>query len=219
MVHLGERSDGGPSTQADEPAPAIHNEFVRDELSTANPARLGLPRLGADPGAMSYQRPPDFPLIGLVRAARRRADLSQRKLAVGAGVSPSTVSRIEAGTLAPSIALLRRLLGVADIDLVAVDRHGRVLQPLQVWADTRDGAERRYPAHLDTVLDPRPGEWWGDRFGLARPPETFYRDRALRDAQRARSRWEVRVAQCRGQPEPPIIARGRPGKRSGPVLG
>jgi hypothetical protein len=33
-------------------------------------------------------------------------------------------------------------------------------------------AERRYPAHLDTVLDPAPGEWWGDRYGLARPPET-----------------------------------------------
>ena len=41
------------------------------------------------------------------------------------------------------------------------------------WEDTRDGAERRYPSHLDTILDPEPGEWWADIYGLARPPETF----------------------------------------------
>jgi transcriptional regulator with XRE-family HTH domain len=151
-----------------------------------------------------------FPSAGLVRAARRRADLSQRQLAARAGVSASTVNRVEAGALSPSVAMLRRLLHVADIDLVAVDSEGRVVVPMQTWDDTRDGAERRYPAHLDTVLDPRPGEWWGDRFGLARPPETFHRDRRRRDAQRARSRWEVRVKLCRGLPEPPIVPSGLP---------
>lgn len=124
-------------------------------------------------------------------------------------MSQSTVKRIEVGTLAPSIAMLRRLLRVAKIDLVAVDEDGRLLQPLMTWDDTRDGADRRYPAHLDTVLDPAMGEWWGDRFGLARPPETFHRDRQLRDAQRARSQWEVRVARFWSHPEPPVVPDGR----------
>lgn len=119
------------------------------------------------------------------------------------------MNRIEIGTLAPSIVTLRRLLRVADVDLVAVDEDGRLLQPLTTWDDTRDGAERRYPAHLDTVLDPAIGEWWGDRFGLARPPETFHRDRKRRDAQRTRSQWEVRVAKYRNHPEPPIVPDGR----------
>jgi hypothetical protein len=74
---------------------------------------------------------------------------------------------------------------------------------MQTWDETLDGAERRYPAHLDTILDPKYGEWWGDVYGLVRPPETFHRDRARRDAQRRRSQWEVRVAKHRGEPPPP----------------
>ncbi|GAA3221444.1 hypothetical protein GCM10017691_06530 [Pseudonocardia petroleophila] len=148
--------------------------------------------------------PDDFHPIGLVRAARRRADCSQRELAERAGLSPSTVGRIEAGSLAPSIGTLTRLLAVADLALVAIDPDGHVVRPmLDHRDDLRDGADRRYPAHLDTVLDPRPGEWWGDRYGLSRPPETFRRDRRRRDAQRARSVWEVRVAQQRHRPPPP----------------
>jgi len=68
--------------------------------------------------------------------------------------------------------------------------------------DLRDGAERRYPSHLDTILDPRDGAWWAEKYGMALPPETFYRDRERRDAQRRRSVWEVRVKQCRALPEP-----------------
>jgi transcriptional regulator with XRE-family HTH domain len=151
--------------------------------------------------------PADFDPIGLVRAARRRADCSQRELAERAGLSPSTVGRIEAGSLAPSLDTLRRLLAAADLALVVIDGDGRVVRPmLDHRDDLRDGADRRYPSHLDTVLDPRYGEWWGDRYGLSRPPETFRRDRSRRDAQRARSRWEVRVAQTRHLP-PPLTAR------------
>ncbi|WP_431909905.1 hypothetical protein [Micromonospora carbonacea] len=40
-------------------------------------------------------------------------------------------------------------------------------------------------------------------YGLARPPETFYRNRSYRDAMRRRSRWEVRVAKLRHVPPPP----------------
>ena len=67
-------------------------------------------------------------------------------------------------------------------------------EPMKDWRDTRDGAERRYPSHLDIILDPRPGDWWADQYGLTAPPETFRRDRAVRDMQRKRSQWEVRVA-------------------------
>lgn len=148
-----------------------------------------------------FVRPENVP--GLVRAARRLTDHSQRQFAAAAEVSRSTVARVESGQLAPSLAMLRRLLAVAGIVLVATDRHGRVVHPMQVWDQTRDGADRQFPAHLDLIIDPRMGEWWGDIYGLARPPETFHRDRQWRDAKRRRSQWEVRVKQFRGMPEPP----------------
>jgi transcriptional regulator with XRE-family HTH domain len=144
-----------------------------------------------------------WPTAGIVRAVRRRADLSQRELARSAGVHHATVGRIEAGRTVPSIVLLQRIIGVVGCRLAVVDERGRVLKPMRDWQDTRDGAERRYPSHLDTILDPEPGEWWADIYGLARPPETFYRNRAYRDALRRRSQWEVRVAKYRNVPPPP----------------
>jgi transcriptional regulator with XRE-family HTH domain len=147
---------------------------------------------------------PDAPVFsGIVRRARRIADLSQRELAKAAGVAPSTIGKIEAATMLPSFALLRRILRVAGLWLVVVDEAGHVVQPMEDWQDVRDAAGRRYPSHLDTILEPLPGEWWADKYGLMRPPETFRRDRAVRDAQRARSQWEVRVAQYRNVPPPP----------------
>jgi transcriptional regulator with XRE-family HTH domain len=139
---------------------------------------------------------------GLVRRVRRLADLSQRELARSAEVSASTVARIEKGELTPSLGMLLRLLAVARLVLVVTDEQGRVIQPMRVWDDTRDGAKRQFPAHLDLILDPRAGEWWADIYGLTRPPETFHRDRRWRDARRRRSQWEVRVAQYRHDPTP-----------------
>jgi transcriptional regulator with XRE-family HTH domain len=144
-----------------------------------------------------------YPIPGLVRRTRRIARLSQRELARQAKVSPATVGRIEAGTLVPSIGVLRRLFETAGLHLVVVDAEGHVILPMEDREDIRDGAERRYPSHLDTILDPRPGEWWGDIYGLLRPPETFHRSRAYRDWIRRRSQWEVRVAKHRGEPPPP----------------
>lgn len=164
--------------------------------------------LGARTGAhygMVPSMTESLPVIGLIRAARRRADLSQRELARAAGAHASTVSRIESGALVPSVRMIERILAVAGLRLVVVDDDGRLVQPMQDRDDVRDGAERRYPTHYDTILDPEPGEWWADIYGLARPPETFYRNRERRDAMRARSRWEVRVAQLRNVPPPPRI--------------
>ncbi|RBJ08456.1 XRE family transcriptional regulator [Micromonospora provocatoris] len=157
-----------------------------------------------------------FPAPGIVRAVRRRADASQRELARFARVHPSTIGRIEAGSLTPSLTMLSRIVGTAGFRLVVVDEAGRVLKPMRDRADLRDGAERRYPSHLDVVTDPEPGEWWADRYGLARPPETFYRNREVRDWLRRRSQWEVRVAKYRNVPPPPDPQRC--GYRGGPPL-
>lgn len=139
---------------------------------------------------------------GLVRAIRRRADKSQRELADAAGLARSTVAKLETGNLTPSLSTLLRLLDVADLVLVATDRDGNIVQPMSVWDDTRDGARKLFPAHLDLIIDPKFGEWWADKYGLARPPETYHRDRAYRDAKRALSVWAVRVQQFRHDPMP-----------------
>ncbi|MET8120349.1 helix-turn-helix domain-containing protein [Micromonospora sp. NPDC005189] len=145
-----------------------------------------------------------FPIAGLVRRARRMKGLGQRQMARFAKVTPSTVGRVEAGSLTPSVAVLQRLLAASGLYLVVVDQDGRVIHPMADREDIHDGAGRRYPSHLDTILDPEPGEWWGDVYGLARPPETYHRDSADREARRRRSQWEVRVAQHRHLPPPPI---------------
>jgi len=130
-----------------------------------------------------------YPIPGLVRRARRIADLSQREMAAAAGVSRSTVARVESGELTPSLDVTQRLLATAGLHLVVVDGEGRVVKPMRESDETRDGGGRRYPSHLDTILDPKDGEWWADEFGLARPPETFVRDRQRRDRMRAYARW------------------------------
>jgi transcriptional regulator with XRE-family HTH domain len=168
-----------------EPAPDAVWSKQADEREEA------LPKLGP------------YPVAGLVRRTRRIADLSQRQLARRVGVAASTVGRIESGTIEPTLGLFQRILATAGLSLVVIDGTGHLVLPMRDVDDVCDGAGRRYPSHLDTILDPRLGEWWADQYGLARPPETFYRDRARRDARRARSRWEVRVQQNRGVSPPP----------------
>jgi len=142
------------------------------------------------------------PVSGMVRRVRRTADMSQRELADATGLSAALIGAIETGDRTPSLRALQRILGAAGFHLEVVDRGGHVVLPLEVWQDTEDGAGRRYPAHLDTILDPVFGEWWADGFGLTRPPETFRRDRARRDYERQLSKWQVRVAKFRNAPEP-----------------
>jgi transcriptional regulator with XRE-family HTH domain len=167
------------------------SETLRTEWErSADELEAGQPRLG------------QFPIPGLVRRLRRLADLSQRELAGRAGLSPSTVSRIEAADLIPSLSVLQRLFACADLQLVVVDQEGRVVQPLREAEWGRDGRDRRYPSHLDTVVSPEPHEWW-EQFGLARPPpETFIRDRGHRDLIRARSEWDLRAGKHRHDPMP-----------------
>lgn len=53
----------------------------------------------------------------LCREFRRRSGLSQRALAERAGVSASTVARIERGRLEPTLAMLQRLADAAGVEV------------------------------------------------------------------------------------------------------
>lgn len=57
----------------------------------------------------------------MLRAARRRARMTQRELATAAGVPQATVGRIEAGTVSPRAETLGRLLRATGHELF-VDR-------------------------------------------------------------------------------------------------
>ena len=91
---------------------------------------------------------------------RRLADLSQRDLATRVGVSPSTVSRLESGLIAPTVDLYERMLALAGLRLAVLDAAGREVAPVPV--DTvRDNQGRRFPAHLDVAPpDEVPYERW-----------------------------------------------------------
>jgi len=62
----------------------------------------------------------DFPISGYVRQSRRRAATNQRELAELAGITQSTLSRIEAGRSIPNVATLLRLLRVGGMHLAVV---------------------------------------------------------------------------------------------------
>lgn len=125
--------------------------------------------------------------------------MNQRELAAACAVSPSTISRAEAGRSSMGLGTFVLLLRAAGLRLVVVDEDKRRVPPLKEPPATRDLADRRFPAHLDLILDPEPGEWWGDHFGLVRPPETFHRDPAARYAHR------VVFHRCKG-----VLVHGEP---------
>lgn len=96
----------------------------------------------------------------LLRAARHRADLSQRELAERAGVNQSVVSKIEARLVtAPGLATVARLLAAAGCRLVAVDADGQPLQQ-RPYDDARDAGYRRWPAHLEVRPVLTDSDWW-----------------------------------------------------------
>lgn len=70
----------------------------------------------------------------LLKVARAQTGLSQRALAIAAGVPHSTVARIESGAMQPTVPLLYRILAGADLEprirLEAYDDHDDVLDEL-----------------------------------------------------------------------------------------
>ncbi|MGC4893780.1 GNAT family N-acetyltransferase [Micromonospora sp. DT31] len=163
-------------------------------------------------------------LADLLRRLRRRADLSQRELAVRAGVPQSAVARVESGRVAdPRYRTVERLIRAAGGRLdVTVDPGpgGKADTPSGEAApvphdDLRDQAGRRYPAHLDVweVREPRdwPGAWWAEWYTLPPrlwplplPPATYRLNRDYRDERREREevRRSVRVRRVTGPTVP-----------------
>src|SRR5215210_5990817 len=92
---------------------------------------------------------------GLVRRARRAADLSQRGLAARLGVSQSTVARWETGQSSPTLSLVEQMLALSGLRLEMTDADGVSVAPMREDAP-RDRAGRRFPAHVD--LDAL--GWW-----------------------------------------------------------
>jgi transcriptional regulator with XRE-family HTH domain len=158
----------------------------------------------------------DFPTGDYLRKLRRVADLSQRELAEVTSISRSVIERIEAGSADPRIGQLRELFCISRWGLIVIDADGYQVRPLrELGGDLRDGADRRYPAHLDVIIDPLPGQWWADGFGLQSPPETFTRDRDARDVRRAQSQWDLKRGPYRAWPNLPRPTRGRTGSATG----
>ena len=143
--------------------------------------RSRAPRAATDGDADAVS---DLSLPGLLRRIRRTADLSQRELARAGGLPRSTVAAAEAGTRGLDARTLARLAALAGFRLALLDAEGREVAPMHAAA-VRDGADRHYPAHLDT----RHGDegWWHGPHRYDRDPVTytFDRDRRYRDVRRA----------------------------------
>jgi transcriptional regulator with XRE-family HTH domain len=85
---------------------------------------------------------------GLLRLTRRQAGLSQRQLAVLAGVPQSMIAAYEMGRREPSMPTLLKLINAAGLDLrlelVPLDDHDQVLAQIRdQWsADRREQWDR-----------------------------------------------------------------------------
>ena len=144
-----------------------------------------------------------WPVVGIVRAVRRLADQSQRELARWVGVHHGDRGPDRGGSGSRRASPLLRRISRWSVSGWPWSTSSAGCSPRCGTATTPATARSAAtPSHLDTILDPEPGEWWADVYGLARPPETFYRNRAVRDVMRRRSQWEVRVAKHRNAPPP-----------------
>jgi transcriptional regulator with XRE-family HTH domain len=135
----------------------------------------------------------DFPVDRYLRAARGLADMSQRELALRAGVPHQMVAEVEHSPRLARVDDFGCLLQAAGLRLIVADtdRHEIAPESEQVAALT-DRARRRFPAHLDV----RAGSdgWWGDgwpMFDGKTPTHTFDRNRGWRDWRRERNEADL----------------------------
>jgi transcriptional regulator with XRE-family HTH domain len=78
------------------------------------------PATGRGPGALArYERTRTSIMVGsAVRAARRRAGVSQSELAERAGTSQPSIARLEKGQVSPTVITLDRIARALGTDLV-----------------------------------------------------------------------------------------------------
>jgi transcriptional regulator with XRE-family HTH domain len=98
-----------------------------------------------------------------VRARRRAQRLDQRELAARAGVSKSTVGRVERGDGGIGLSLLRAVLAEVGLDIALVDEDGYPWRdgdalPADVEGAV-DRAGRRLPAHLPATFTDSLTSW------------------------------------------------------------
>jgi HTH-type transcriptional regulator/antitoxin HipB len=127
-----------------------------------------------------------FDLPGALRRIRRLADLSQRELAAAAGISSSAIGQAESGQRDLSVGVFSGIASLAGLRLGLMDGQGEEVTPMS-QGGVRDGANRRFPAHLDTRYSDE-GWWHGPhRYNREQPWYTFDRDRRTRDRYRRRN--------------------------------
>jgi anthranilate synthase component I len=142
---------------------------------------------------VSAEQPAGLEAADLLRAARRACDLSQRDLAIAAGISRRTLEDIESGlTPGPRFDRLQLLLQACGCRLALIHGSQELAMPSAVPLD-RGG--RQYPAHLDLRPVDAFGSWWGDWPLLScyarpdrdprRPRHTYDLSRPRRDGRRA----------------------------------
>ncbi len=68
----------------------------------------------------------------IIRAARRRAEMSQRALALAAGVAPSVVSSYETGARQPSAKMLFRLVRATGARLAVLEPEHQLIRQKQM---------------------------------------------------------------------------------------
>lgn len=94
-------------------------------------------------------------ISGIIRRARRVADLSQRDLAKRAGVSQASLARWEMGRGSPDVHVFERLVAAAGFGLSVHDEDGLPVRPMSTDAPV-DSQGRMFPAHLDLHPDEEP---------------------------------------------------------------
>lgn len=96
----------------------------------------------------------------LLEQARIARGLSQRELAVAAGVPRSTIARIESGQMQPTLPMLQRILIGAGLEmrirLEPYDDHDDVLDALAASDPDRAQSSRRGVDDLAARLTPMP---------------------------------------------------------------
>jgi len=98
-----------------------------------------------------------------LRAARGLRGMSQRALALRAGVPVSTVDRIEAGVTDPRLSTVTRLFEVTDFYVTVANDAGRPLRLDETRERLIDGRGRHFPPHWEyaEITGKIDDNWWG----------------------------------------------------------